>query len=99
MLHQHPVHKKHTSMFHKTLNVVIMVVATASPLITIPQLSDIYIKKTASGVSSITWLAYVFTATIWFIYGIIHKEKVIIVNGILGVILGATIFLGILIYS
>ena len=76
-----------------------MVVATASPLITIPQLSDIYIKKTASGVSSITWLAYIFTSAIWFSYGIIHREKVIILNGILGVILGATIFFGILIYG
>ena len=98
MLHQHPVHKKHTTIFHKALNAVIMIVATASPLITIPQLSDIYIKKTASGVSSITWLAYVFTATIWFAYGIIHREKVIIINGILGVILGSFIYIGTLLY-
>ena len=99
MLHQHPVHKKHTSVFHKALNAVIMVVATASPLITIPQLSDIYIKKTASGVSSITWLAYIFTSTIWLYYGIIHKEKVIIVNGILGVILATLIYIGTLLYG
>ena len=99
MLHQHPLHKKHTSIFHKGLNAVIMVVATASPLITIPQLSDIYIKKTASGVSSITWLAYIFTSAIWFSYGIIHKEKVILINGILGVILGALIYIGTLLYG
>lgn len=99
MLHQHPVHKTHTSIFHKALNAVIMVVATASPLITIPQLSDIYIKKTAAGVSSITWLAYIFTSAIWLYYGIIHREKVIIVNGILGIVLGSLIFLGTLIYK
>ena len=99
MLHQHPVHKKHTSTFHKALNAVIMVVATASPLITIPQLSDIYIKKTASGVSSITWLAYIFTSTIWLYYGIIHREKVIIINGILGVILATLIYIGTLLYG
>jgi len=99
MLHQHPLHKKHASIFHKALNAVIMVVATASPLITLPQLFDIYTKKNVSGVSSITWLAYVFTATIWFAYGIIHREKVIIINGILGVILGAVIFIGTLLYG
>ncbi|OGK52751.1 hypothetical protein A2966_03160 [Candidatus Roizmanbacteria bacterium RIFCSPLOWO2_01_FULL_41_22] len=99
MLHQHPVHKKHTTIFHKALNAVIMVVATASPLITIPQLSDIYIKKTASGVSSITWLAYIFTSTIWLYYGIIHREKVIIINGILGVILATLIYIGTLLYG
>lgn len=99
MLHQHPVHKIHTSIFHRVLNAVIMVVATASPLITIPQLSDIYIKKTASGVSSITWLAYIFTSAIWFSYGIIHKEKVILINGVLGVVLGTLIYIGTLLYE
>ena len=99
MLHQHPLHKKHASIFHKALNAVIMVVATASPLITLPQLFDIYTKKNVSGVSSITWLAYAFTAPIWFAYGILHREKVILINGILGVILGAVIFIGTLLYG
>jgi len=88
MLHQHPVHKKHTSIFHRALNAVIIVIATASPLITLPQLFDIYTKKNVAGVSSVTWIAYVFTATIWFAYGIIHREKVIVINGALGIILG-----------
>src|SRR3989344_4909098 len=99
MLHQHPVHKKHTSIFHKALNAIIMVVAIASPLIVLPQLFDIYTKKNVSGVSSATWIAYIFTATIWLAYGIIHREKVIIVNGALGIILGSLISFGVLIYS
>lgn len=99
MLHQHPVHKRHDSLFHKALNAVIIVVATASPLITLPQLFDIYTKKNVTGVSPITWIAYVFTATIWFAYGIIHKERVIVINGALGIILASLISFGILIYS
>jgi len=99
MLHHHPVHKNNGSVFHKALNFVITIVATASPLITLPQLFDIYIGKNASGVSGITWLAYIFTSAIWLTYGVIHKEKIILVNGMLGVILGALIFLGTLIYS
>ncbi|MEK7559480.1 MAG: SemiSWEET family transporter [Patescibacteria group bacterium] len=99
MLHHHPVHKTNNSVFHKALNFVIAIVATASPLITLPQLFDIYTKKTASGVSSITWLMYIFTAAIWFYYGIIHKEKAIIINGILGVILASLIFFGTIMYG
>ena len=76
-----------------------MVVATASPLIALPQLFDIYTKKNVAGVSPATWIAYIFTATIWFAYGIIHKEKVIIVNGALGIILSSLISFGVLIYS
>ncbi|MCL5114115.1 MAG: SemiSWEET family transporter [Patescibacteria group bacterium] len=99
MLHQHPVHKSHDSLFHKALNAVIIVVATASPLITLPQLFDIYTKKNVAGVSPITWIAYIFTATIWFAYGIIHRERVIVINGALGIILASLISFGILIYS
>ncbi len=99
MLHQHPVHKKSDSLFHKALNLIIVVVATASPLITLPQLFDIYNNKTASGVSSITWLAYIFTSTIWLTYGVIHKEKIIMVNGVLGIFLGASIFFGTILYG
>jgi len=99
MLHHHPVHKTNNSPFHIVLNFIIAIVATASPLITLPQLFDIYSKHNASGVSSITWLAYIFTSTIWLYYGFIHREKVIIINGILGIILGASIFFGTLLYK
>lgn len=99
MLHHHPVHKSNMSFLHKILNFVITIVATASPLITIPQLFDIYTRRDATGVSSATWLMYIFTASIWFYYGVIHKEKAIIINGVLGIFLGASIFFGTLIYG
>jgi len=75
-----------------------MGVATLSPLITTPQLINIYVTKNVSGVSQATWLAYVFTASMWFSYGVIHRERVLIVNGMLGMILGILISLGILLY-
>lgn len=99
MLHHHPVHNGHNSVFHKILNFVVAIVATASPLITVPQLYDIYSRQNALGVSSATWLMYIFTASIWFMYGTIHKEKVIMINGVLGIILGASIFFGTLLYG
>ena len=99
MLHHNLVHKNHGNIFVKIFHGVVMVVAMTSPLITLPQLLSIYVTRNASGVSSITWFAYIFTSTIWLSYGIIHRERVIIINGILGVILAATIFLGILIYK
>jgi uncharacterized protein with PQ loop repeat len=98
MLHHHPLHKNHDTILHKILNLVVTIVATASPLITVPQLFDIYFNKNASGVSSITWLAYVFTSTIWLMYGVMHKENILVVNAILGIFLGASIFFGTLIY-
>ncbi len=99
MLHHHLVHKNHGNIFVKIFHGIVIAVAMVSPLITLPQLLSIYVTRNASGVSSITWSAYIFTSAIWLSYGVMHREKVIIINGVLGVILGATIFFGILIYS
>jgi len=99
MLHHHLVHKNHGNIFVKIFHGIVMAVAMTSPLITLPQLLSIYVTRNASGVSPITWSAYIFTSIIWLSYGVMHRERVIIINGVLGVILGATIFLGILIYN
>lgn len=98
MLHHHLVHKKDGNIFVRIFHRLVTIIAVISPLITLPQLLSIYITRNASGVSSITWLAYIFTSAVWFSYGIMHKEKIIVINGILGMILSTTIFFGILIY-
>jgi len=99
MLHHHLVHKNHGNIFVKIFHGIVTVVAITSPLITLPQLLSIYVTRNASGVSSITWSAYIFTSIIWLSYGAMHRERVIIINGVLGIVLGATIFFGILIYN
>ncbi|MBI2031773.1 MAG: hypothetical protein HYT08_04130 [Candidatus Levybacteria bacterium] len=98
MLHPHKEMKHGGNLFHRILTGIVMVVATLSPLITAPQLINIYISRNVSGVSQVTWLAYVFTASMWFSYGVIHRERVLIINGALGVILGSLISLGIVLY-
>ena len=99
MLHPHKEFKHHDGILHTIFTKVVNVVALLSPLITLPQLLDIYINKNASGVSSLTWLLYIFTASMWVSYGIIHKERILIINGTLGVILAGLIFIGTLIYK
>lgn len=98
MLHPHKEMKHGGSIFQRIFTGVVMVVATLSPLITVPQLLNIYVTRDVSGVSQVTWLAYVFTASMWFSYGVIHRERVLIVNGMLGMLLGSLISLGIVLY-
>ena len=75
------------------------VIAIVMPLTTIPQIIQIWTNKSAQSVSIITWSAYVFSASCWLVYSIVHKEKVLIINSILWVILELMVVVGIIIYG
>ena len=66
---------------------------------TIPQVTTIWIDKNAGGVSLITWSTYFVTSIFWLTYGILHKEKPIIVTYIAWLFLDAAVAIGAFIYS
>jgi len=75
----------------------IFFVSFIGPIMTIPQLYEIWIVRNASGVSTISWASYLFVNTFWLVYGILHKEKPIIMANALWLlidilIVGGTIF-------
>lgn len=76
----------------------ILFIAIAVPLMTIPQILKIWINKSADDVSLITWGAYLFSAVSWLVYSIIHKDKPLIVNCILWIVLELIVIIGVLIY-
>ncbi len=47
------------------------------PIMTVPQLYDIWILK-QTGISVISWAAYLITACVWLAYGLKHRDKPII---------------------
>ncbi len=77
----------------------VYVVGAIGPLMTLPQISKIWFEKNASGVSILSWSAFLFYAIFWLIYGIIHKEKPIIFAYILWVTLQSLVVIGIIIYG
>lgn len=81
------------------LDKIIFAVGIISPIMTIPQVWTIWVLQNASGVSVISWATYLFTGTIWLLYGIVHKEKPIIVTYILWIILYILIVSGAIIYG
>jgi uncharacterized protein with PQ loop repeat len=68
-------------------------------VMTIPQGAKIWIGKDASGVSVISWSAYLIGAIFWLIYGVMHKEKPIIFTYSLWIVLYVIIVTGVIIYS
>ena len=98
------IHQKHEPYPHpdKWKNFVdkaIFVVGAFGPIMSIPQLLKIWIEKDATGVSIITWEAFLFIASFWLIYGIMHKEKPIIFTQSLWILTEILIVIGILIYG
>lgn len=87
------------TMFSRTIDKIVLIAAFLMPLIELPQLLEIYLNKSAENVSLLTWSFFVVFGVPWLIYGIIHKEKPIIVLYTLWVAVDFTIALGILLYG
>jgi len=95
-LRHHARHKKnHKKAF--SMDYLIYGVAFLSPIMTMPQLLQIWVDKNVQGVSLLTWSSYVVFAVFWLIYGLVHKEKPIIVSNIFSGTLNIIIVIGILI--
>ena len=77
----------------------IYVVGILGPISTIPQLLEIWISQNASGLSLMTWLLWISIAFFWLLYGILHKEKPIIISYIIWIIVDTIVILGIILYK
>ena len=97
------VHKKlekypHPDKFKRIIDKIIYIAAFAGPIMTIPQVIGIWVGKNSSGVSVISWISYAILSSIWLIYGIVHKEKPIIISSIIWIILDIFIVVGVILY-
>ena len=97
------VHKKlenypHENKWIRFLDKFLIVVAVLGPLIAMPQILQIFITQNATGVSSLSWGLYALFNVPWFVYGIVHKDKPIIISYLLSFIANITVLTGTLIY-
>lgn len=72
------------------------VVAFIGPIMTIPQVTKIWLDGKVDGVSPLTWGTYTLLAVFWILYGVAHKEKPIILTNILYFLVNTSIVLGVL---
>ncbi|MFC1646691.1 PQ-loop domain-containing transporter [Patescibacteria group bacterium] len=98
------IHQKHELYPHpdkwkKLIDKVIYPVSLLGPVFTIPQLLEVYVSKNASGLSLATWMLWVFSGSVWLIYGIMHNEKPIIISHIAWIIVEVGVIIGILLYG
>lgn len=62
----------------------------------IPQILKIWIERNF-GVSIMTWIGFLMAALFWFLYGLIHKEKPIILTNLAVIIADLLVISGLLI--
>jgi len=77
----------------------VLSLAILGPMFDVPQLYQIYSTKSAAGVSFYTWFLFAFFAIPWMIYGIVHKEKPIVISYALWILIDSAIVIGVLMYS
>jgi hypothetical protein len=92
LVHQHINRKKRLNLFDKTA----MVVACIYPATGIPQMVQV-ISGPSEGVSLVSWMGFIVFSLFFFIYGIVHAIKPIIVTNFLWIIVDSTVVIVVLI--
>ena len=88
----------HPDKWKNFLDRVIILVSMFGPIMTLPQLYNIWVLKLVEGVSLIFWLSYLLVAMVWVLYGFVHKEKPIIIVNLTWVIIEFLIVLGLVLF-
>jgi uncharacterized protein with PQ loop repeat len=88
----------HPSRGRRFLDTAVIWLGIGNIIATLPQVIEIFANKDASGVSSISWGYYTFFYIILTFYGVVHKEKPLIITYAGGTVLFAVIFAGSLLY-
>ena len=70
------------------------VLSVLTMLMTVPQVWAVWSSRDAAGVSPLSWGAYLFSACLWFIYGLQKHDKTIYLACIGWIVLDAAIVVG-----
>ena len=89
----------HPDKTKRVMDKIMYVVGIVGPVMTIPQTLDIFMKKSAAGLSFISWFTYFVLSFFWLAYSIMHREKPLILTSVLWIFLHFLIVIGILMYG
>jgi uncharacterized protein with PQ loop repeat len=86
-------------VFDRNFDNLMFGVAVVGPFMALPQLIKIWNLKSAFGVSIISWSAFFLISVFWISYGILHKEKQIIISSTLWSLVQLLVVIGIVLYG
>lgn len=81
-----------------SLERVLRVVSVATMLMTVPQILTIWVGRDVGGISLISWSSYLFSACLWFVYGIRKRDKTIYLACVGWILLDAAVVIGVVVH-
>ena len=97
-VHQRLEKYPHPNKWVKLLDRLLIIIAVVGPLMVLPQILKIFILRDATGVSALSWSLFALVDIPWIIYGLVHKEKPIVVAYILYLATNLVVVAGALVY-
>ena len=95
--HSHKkIHRTKISKIHKMLDQMIYFVALVGPIMTLPQVYEIWVERSFQGVSLWTWASYLTIDFVWFYYGLVHRDRAILFAYTLWIIVNSMVVIGLL---
>jgi uncharacterized protein with PQ loop repeat len=82
----------------RLLDRIAIVAGIIGPLMTLPQIYQIYNFHSASGVSALSWIAFGLLDIPFILYGIAHRDRLILMTYILWCTANFTVGIGAIIY-
>ena len=67
-------------------------------LMTVPQVLTIWVGGDAGGVSLVSWVSYLVSACLWFVYGLQKRDKTIYLACVGWVLLDVAIVIGVIVH-
>ncbi|HEX8932190.1 MAG TPA: SemiSWEET family transporter [Patescibacteria group bacterium] len=89
-------HKKLNSLWLTLVDKSIYIIAIVAVLANVPQLMNIWVGKNLAGVSLLSWVGFLIGSLFWLWYGVLHKERPIVITNFLLILVQSGIVLGLL---
>jgi uncharacterized protein with PQ loop repeat len=90
---------KNKKRIRGTVDHLVYGVVIIGPMMNLPQLFQIWINKSAKNISIITWASFALFSFIWLLYGLVHKEKPLIIMNLSLILIQGSIVTGALLYK
>jgi len=98
--HSHHTVQKHTGKrdAHPGVDFFAYLMGVLGPVMTLAQSYLIWSTKSAANLSMLAWATYLIMACSWFIYGVVHRERLMIFSNALWLLAHASVVIGIVVY-
>jgi len=82
----------------RAVDALVYTAGILAPVMTLPQIYLIFSTRNASGVSAEAWLAWALLDVPWILYGVVHRERPLVVTYTLWFLGNFLVFVGAVLY-